>query len=129
MEFPASELPTIAQKHAAAIEHAALKLAAGATPRQAARCLPQSGLTADERADLMAEAVGRARELIQRNLRRNRRLGAIWCICGCLPWLVYTIGWLRDGRSSWILLLIGIPALIQGLRTLARKPTDLDSKF
>ena len=124
MDVPEIEAPTAAQKHAAAVEQAALKMAAGVPARRASDCLPRDGLSPEERSDLMVAAILRANQLIRRNLWRNRLLGIIWCACGIVPLLFYAFHWFRDGSASWILLIIGFPALVQGYRQLTLKPTE-----
>ena len=117
------EAPSAAQKHRADVEKAALRLAAGEAPRRAFASLPMASMTEAERADLMAAATVRARELVAANLRRNRILGITWCACGLIPLLLFTITWFLHGRWSLVMLIIGAPALINGYRILSLKRT------
>jgi hypothetical protein len=117
------EAPSVAQKHRAAIEKVALRLAAGDPPRRTFAGLPLGGTSESERAELMAAATVRARELIARNHRRNRILGIVWCVCGLIPLVFFTVHWFRYGRWSLVLLIIGAPALLNGYRVLSRKRT------
>lgn len=123
------EAPSLAQVHRATIEKVALRLAAGEKPRRAFAGLPMGGLGESERGELMLAAVLRARELIARNHRRNRTLGIIWTVCGLIPLAFFTYYWFRHGHWSLVLLVIGVPALVNGYRVLRLKPTqqpDLD---
>lgn len=123
------EAPSVAQIHRAAIEKVALRLAGGELPRRAFAGLPLGGMNESERSELMVAATVRARELIARNQRRNRTLGLVWCACGLIPLVFFTIQWFRHGRWSLILLIIGVPALVNGYRVLSLKRTqhpDLD---
>lgn len=117
------EVPTAAQKHAAAVEQAALRMAAWMPARRAFDGLPLTGISPEERSDLMVAATLRADYWIGRNQRRNRLLGVIWCACGIVPLLFYAFHWFRDGTASWILLIIGFPALVRGYRQLTLKAT------
>lgn len=123
------EAPSLAQVHRATIEKVALRLASGEKPRRALAGLPMGGLGESERGELMLAAVLRARELIARNHRRNRTLGIIWTSCGLIPLAFFTYYWFRHGHWSLVLLVIGVPALVNGYRVLRLKPTqqpDLD---
>jgi 4-amino-4-deoxy-L-arabinose transferase-like glycosyltransferase len=123
------EAPSVAQIHRAAIEKVALRLADGELPRRAFAGLPLGGMSESERSELMVAATVRARELIARNQRRNRILGLVWCVCGLIPLVFFTIHWFRHGRWSLLLLIIGAPALLKGYRVLSLKRTqhpDLD---
>lgn len=123
------EVPSVAQIHRAAIEKAALRLAAGEKPRRAFAGLPMGGLSESERSELMLATTLRARELIARNHRRNRTLGIIWTVCGLIPLVFFSFNWFRHGHWSLVLLIIGLPALVKGFRVLRLKPTqqpDLD---
>ncbi len=118
------EAPSLAQVHRAAVEKVALRLAAGELPRRAFAGLPLGGLEESERGELMLAATLRASELIARNQRRNRTLGIVWCVCGLLPLAFFTINWFRYGKWSLVLLIIGVPALVNGYRVLRLKPTQ-----
>lgn len=118
------EAPSPAQVHRAAIEKVAQRLAAGEKPRRALAGLPLGGLDETGRGELTLAAVLRARELIALNHRRNRMLGIVWCTCGLIPLLFFTLNWFRHGHWSLVLLVIGAPALINGFRLLRLKPTE-----
>lgn len=118
------EAPSVAQIHRAAIEKVALRLAAGEKSRRAFAGLPMAGLSESERSELLLATTLRARELIARNHRRNRTLGLVWTVCGLIPLLSFTYYWFRHGYWSVVLLIIGMPALLNGCHLLRLKPTE-----
>lgn len=125
---PAIEAPSLAQKHHAHLEQVALKLAAGESMRHAMGVLLGRGVTPAQAEELAPLAIARAREIIAANRRRDRTQGSVWTVLGTLPLLVFTAFWFR--YHVWnqglviLVVILAFPALLQGLRLLARKPTE-----